>query len=133
MSFWTTIWDAIWWFFTVFVFIAYLFALFSIITDVFRDRKLPGWAKAVWLVFLVFLPFLTALVYLIVRGGGISERAAAQAQQQKAVADDYIRQVAGDGGGPAAEIAQAKSLLDAGAISPEEFTALKTAALKKAQ
>ena len=30
MPFWSTIWDTIWWFFTVFVFIAYLFALFAI-------------------------------------------------------------------------------------------------------
>lgn len=63
-SFWATIWDTIWWFLTIFIFVAYLMALFSIITDLFRDRKLGGVAKAIWLLFLIFLPFLTALAYL---------------------------------------------------------------------
>lgn len=129
-SFWATIWDTIWWFLTIFIFVAYLMALFSIITDLFRDRKLGGVAKAIWLLFLIFLPFLTALAYLIVRGGGMAERANEQAQQARAATDAYVREVAG--GGPAAEIASAKQLLDSGAISPEEFAKLKAAALAKA-
>lgn len=129
-SFWATIWDTIWWFLTIFIFVAYLMALFSIITDLFRDRKLGGVAKAIWLLFLIFLPFLTALVYLIVRGGGMAERANEQAQQAKAATDAYVREVAG--GGPSAEIASAKQLLDSGAITPEEFAKLKAAALAKA-
>ncbi len=129
-SFWTTIWDTIWWFLTIFIFVAYLMALFSIITDLFRDRKLSGIGKAIWLLFLIFLPFLTALAYLIVRGGGMAERANEQAQQAKAATDAYVREVAGSG--PAAEIASAKQLLDSGAISPEEFAKLKAAALAKA-
>ncbi|MCA0252552.1 MAG: PLDc N-terminal domain-containing protein [Actinobacteria bacterium] len=129
-SFWATIWDTIWWFLTIFIFVAYLMALFSIITDLFRDRKLSGVAKAVWLLFLIFLPFLTALAYLIVRGGGMAERANAQAQQAKDATDAYVREVAGTG--PAAEIASAKKLLDTGAITPEEYERLKAAALAKA-
>lgn len=132
MSFWTTIWDAIWWFLTVFVFIAYLFALFSIITDLFRDRKLNGGAKALWLVFLVFLPFITAIVYLIARGRGMGERSAAQMREAQAATDDYIRSVAGGEGGATAEIARAKSLLDSGAITAAEFETLKAAALRNA-
>lgn len=126
MSFWSTIWDTIWWFITIFVFFAYLMALFSIISDLFRDRKLNGWAKALWLIFLVFLPFITALVYLIARGRGMGERAQAQAKQVQDAQESYIRQVAG---GPAGEIAEAKKLLDAGAITQAEFEALKAKAL----
>ena len=126
MSFWTTIWDAIWWFITAFVFIAYLMALFSIISDLFRDRKLNGWAKAVWFIFLIFLPFVTAVVYLIARGRGMGERQEAQVREVKQAQDDYIRQVAG---GPAAEISEAKKLLDSGAITQAEFEALKAKAL----
>lgn len=126
MSFWTAIWDTIWWFITFFIFIAYLMALFSIIADLFRDRKLGGFAKAVWFIFLIFLPFVTAIVYLIARGRGMGERAERQAKQFQQAQDDYIRQVAG---GATAEIAEAKRLLDAGAITPEEFAALKAKAL----
>lgn len=126
MSFLSNLWDFLWMFLTVFVFIAYLMALFSIITDLFRDRALNGWAKAIWFIFLIFLPFLTALVYLIARGRGMGERQAAQVREVKQAQDDYIRQVAG---GPAAEIAEAKRLLDSGAITQAEFDSLKAKAL----
>ncbi len=126
MTFWTAIWDAIWWFITIFVFIAYLMALFSIISDLFRDRKLGGFAKALWFIFLIFLPFLTAIVYLIARGRGMGERAEAQAKQVQEAQDSYIRQVAG---GATSEIAEAKRLLDAGKITEAEFEALKAKAL----
>lgn len=128
MSFWTTIWDAIWWFLTIFVFVAYLMALFAIIIDLFRDRNLSGWIKALWLVFLVFLPFLTALVYLIFRGKGMGDRAAEQAREARAASEEYVRSVAGTGS-PVDEIAKAKQLLDSGAISQEEFAQLKAKAL----
>lgn len=129
MSFWSTIWDMIWWFFTAFVFIAYLFALFSIITDLFRDRKLGGFAKAIWMVLLVFLPFLTAVIYLIVRGQGMGARSAAQAEAVQQATDEYIRSVTGSGVSATTEIERAKALLDAGTISEDEFRALKAAAL----
>nr|WP_312677376.1 SHOCT domain-containing protein [Microbacterium sp.] len=106
---------------------AYLFALFAIIGDLFRDRKLNGWAKAIWIFFLIFFPIITALIYLIARGRGMGERQVAAAQQYKAAHDDYIKQVAGTS--PADQIAQAKSLLDSGAISPAEYEALKAKAL----
>lgn len=126
MSFWTVIWDAIWWFLTAFVFIAYLMALFSIITDLFRDRKLNGFFKALWFLFLILVPLITALVYLIARGRGMGERSAAAYNEAKTAEENYIRQVVGGAG---AEIAQAKQLLDDGAISQEEFDALKAKAL----
>lgn len=132
ISFWSTIWDALWWFLTIFVFVAYLMALFSIISDLFRDRELSGLAKALWLLFLVFLPFLTALAYLIVRGRGMADRSAAQAQRAKDDADAYIRSAAQGGDSPTEEIARAKGLLDTEAISPEEYATLKQAALARA-
>lgn len=131
MSFWESFWDVIWWFLWAFVFIAYLFALFAVIADLFRDRKLNGWWKAVWIIFLIFVPFLTVLVYLIARGNGMAERSAKEAQQARAAADDYIRQAAGTSASPSDEIAKAKGLLDAGAITPEEFASIKAHALSK--
>lgn len=126
-DFFSNIWDALWWFLTIFIFIAYLIALFSIIGDLFRDRKLNGLFKAIWLLFLIFMPFITALIYLIFRGNGMGERAAAQQAQAQAATEDYIRSVAG---GATAQIAQAKQLLDSGAITADEYASLKAAALK---
>lgn len=126
-GFWGSFWDLIWWFFAVFIFVAYLFALFAIIGDIFRDTKLGGGWKAVWIFFLIFFPIITALVYLIARGGSMGERQVAAASQYKSAQDDYIRQVAGTS--PSDQIAQAKGLLDSGAITQSEFDALKAKAL----
>ncbi|MBQ9917899.1 MAG: hypothetical protein IJO71_11965 [Microbacterium sp.] len=128
-GFWGSFWDLIWWFLAVFIFISYLFVLFSVIGDLFRDRKLNGWAKAAWVIFLVFFPILTALVYLIVRGRGMGERSQAQAARYEEAQAAYIKSVAGQTLTPADEIAKAKALLDAGTISQAEFDRLKVKAL----
>lgn len=120
-------WDIVWTFFWTFAFIAYLFALFAIIGDLFRDQKLNGWWKALWILFLLFVPFLTALVYLIARGPGMAERSQKAAQQAQTQTDQYIRTVASTS--PADDIAKAKELLDAGTISQAEFDTLKARAL----
>ncbi len=123
-------WSVIWMFFWTFAFVAYLFALFAVITDIFRDHKLSGWLKAVWILFLVFVPFLTVLVYLIARGRSMTERQAKSAQRAEAATTEYIRSVAG--ASPSREIAQAKELLDAGTLSQDEFEAVKARALSGA-
>ena len=129
MNFWNSFWDVIWWFLWAFVFIAYLMALFAIIGDLFRDQKLSGWWKAVWIIFLIFVPFITALIYLIARGNGMAERSQREAKQYQAATDAYIRQTAGSAASPSDEIAKAKALLDAGTISQQEYDQLKTKAL----
>ena len=126
-GFWGSFGDLIWWFLCAFVFFTYLMALFVVIGDLFRDHKLNGWWKAVWIIFLIFVPFLTLLVYLIARGKGMSERGLAQAKEYKAAQDQYIKSVAG--ASPSEEIAKAKSLLDSGAITQAEFDHIKTKAL----
>ena len=126
-GFWGSFWDLIWWFLWAFIFVAYLFALFAIISDLFRDHKLNGWWKAVWIFFLVFFPIITALIYLIARGGGMAQRSATQARQFQQAQDEYIKQVAGTS--PADEIAKAKSLLESGSITQSEYESLKAKAL----
>jgi hypothetical protein len=125
-EFWSNLGNTLLYALTFIAFIAYLFALFSVVSDLFRDRKLGGWAKAIWIVLLIWVPLLTLLVYLIARGAGMAERSVEAVQQQKAATDDYIRSVAGS---PSDEIARAKALLDAGTISADEYAALKAKAL----
>lgn len=128
MTFLSNFWDFIWLLFWTFAFVAYLFAIFAIIGDLFRDHKLNGWLKALWIIFLIFLPFLTALVYLIARGKGMAERSAAAAADAQQATNKYIREVAA-ASTPADEIAKAKALLDSGSITQAEFDALKAKAL----
>jgi hypothetical protein len=45
----------------------------------FRDRELSGWAKAGVLVGLIIFPIIGSLVYLLVRGGWVTEDSAADA------------------------------------------------------
>jgi len=120
--------DFFWYLLWIFYFTVYIFMVFLIISDLFRDHKLNGWWKAVWIIFLIFVPFLTALVYLIARGSGMAERAQKEARQVQAATDDYIRATAG-AASPSDEIAKAKALLDAGTISPAEYDQLKARAL----
>ncbi|WP_105566771.1 SHOCT domain-containing protein [Microbacterium halophytorum] len=127
MSFWETFWSVIGWMFWFTIFVAYLMALFSILGDIFRDKALKGWAKAVWVIFLIFIPFLTALVYLIARGNGMGERSAAAYAESKKQADEYIRHVAHTD--PATQIEKASQLLASGSISQAEFEQLKARAL----
>jgi NADH:ubiquinone oxidoreductase subunit 6 (subunit J) len=108
----------------VFLFAAYLMVLFTIISDLFRDHSLSGWAKAAWVLFLIVVPFLAALIYLIVRGDGMRERALAQQQDAQKQFDSYVRQTAG-GGSTADELATLARLHDERKISDQEFERAK--------
>ena len=127
--FWENVWNIIWLLFWSFAFVAYLFALFAIIADLFRDQKLSGWWKALWVIFLIFVPFLTALIYVIARGRGMAERSMKDAAESQKATDAYIRSVTSSGGSPTDEIAKAKKLLDDGTITAEEYAAIKAKVL----
>lgn len=124
-------WNVIWYFFLSFAFIAYLFALFAVIVDIFRDHALNGWLKAVWLLFLVFVPFLTVLVYVIARGESMTRRSVRDQHAAQSATDDYIRNVAGSSS-PSDQIQKAKGLLDSGVITSAEYETLKADALRVA-
>jgi hypothetical protein len=118
--------DLFWFLLWSFYFIAYLYIIIVIITDLFRDEKLNGWLKALWIIALVFVPFLTGLIYVIARGKGMAQRAQAARGGVVPESDDY-RPAASSS--PADDIAKAKALLDAGTISQGEYEALKSKAL----
>jgi heme/copper-type cytochrome/quinol oxidase subunit 2 len=120
-------WDFFWLMVYSFFLLAYLMVLFQVVADLFRDKELSGWWKALWMVFLIFLPVLTAFVYLIARGRGMARRQSELVVQARSETESYIREVATTA--PADQIAGAKALLDTGTITPGEFERLKTKAL----
>jgi hypothetical protein len=123
-SFWDFFWLLIW----TYIFVAYLMLLFHIFADVFRDRDLGGFAKALWVIFLIVAPFLSVLIYLIARGRGMAERQAGAVRQAQAETEQYIQSVA-SAPNSADQIASAKALLDDGTITQDEYQQLKAKAL----
>ena len=122
--------DVLWSMIIFFAWVAWIWILIVILTDVFRRHDIGGWTKALWTIFLVVIPFLGVLVYLLAQHDGMAERQQKDVQAQQAQFDSYVRQAAGTGGGgPASEIAKAKELLDSGAITQSEFDTLKAKAV----
>jgi hypothetical protein len=113
-----------------FSWVVWIWMMIAILSDVFRRSDLSGGAKAAWTVFLIVLPFIGALIYLAKHHDGMTERNLRNARVQQAAFDDHIKSVATNGhGGAAAEIQEAKGLLDSGTINQVEFDALKAKAL----
>ena len=120
--------DVMWTMLVFFAWVIWFWLLITVFSDVFRRHDIGGGMKVIWCIFVIVLPFLGVFVYLIAESKGMAERntkAVRSAQQQS---EEYIRSVATQGD-PAAQIAQAKQLLDSGAIDQQEFDALKKKAL----
>lgn len=118
--FWAMLW--------FFLFVAWIWVLFSVIGDLFRS-DISGWAKALWVVFVIVLPFLGVLIYLIVHGSSMQERTRSQAITMERAQRDYIKSVAGSDS-TADELAKLAELRNRGVITDTEFDAQKTALLR---
>ncbi len=114
--------------FEFFLFFAWFMCLFWVLGDIFRSKDLGGGGKTLWVIFVILIPWLGILVYVIARGKGMQERQLEQAKEMQAAQASYIQAVAGSTTATD-QIASAKSLLDSGAITQDEFTALKAKAL----
>ena len=120
--------DVFWTMIIFFFWVIWIWMLIVILSDVFRRHDVGGGKKAVWCIFIILLPFIGVLSYLFANSDGMAERRMKDVQTAQAQMDDRIRSVASTGG-PAAEIENAKRLLDSGAITQEEFDAIKAKAL----
>ena len=107
----------------VFLFVIWIWILFTVITDLFRDHEMSGWAKALWILLLVLIPYVTALVYLIARGAGMRERTIEAQAEAKKHFDEYVREEAH--ATPADELHKLNELREKGAVSDEEFQRAK--------
>jgi predicted membrane channel-forming protein YqfA (hemolysin III family) len=116
--FWTMLW--------FFLFIAWIWLLISIITDIFRSDDLSGWAKALWTLFVIIVPWLGALIYLIARGDSMQQRAMRDATERQQATRQYIQEVASTGATSSAdELTKLAQLRDSGVITADEFEAQK--------
>jgi type VI protein secretion system component VasK len=117
--------DAFWTIIEIFLWILWFWILIWILIDLFRSHDLSGWAKALWFLFIIFIPLIGVLVYLIVRGGSMHERAVQQAQQQDQQFRAYVQDAAGSQTDTADQLTKLADLRDRGVITPAEFEAQK--------
>jgi hypothetical protein len=120
--------DVFWTLLVFFAWVIWFWLLITVFADLFRRHDISGGGKALWYIFVIVLPFLGVLIYLGTQSKHMAERNMQQAQAAQSQMDDYVRSVAASSG-PAAEIENAKKLLDSGAISQAEFEQLKAKAL----
>ncbi len=118
-----------WTMFVLFIWIAWIFILVKVLSDVFRSDDMGGGIKALWVIFIIFLPFLGTFVYLIARGKGMGERDVAIYEKQQEAFHSYVKDVAGSGTSVADELAKLAELKDRGVITEAEYEAQKAKAL----
>ena len=111
---------AFWTIFMIFLWVIWFWVLITIFIDIFRSHDLSGWAKALWFLFVLFIPLIGVLVYLIVRGGSMHERAQQQARRQDREFRAYVQEAAGSQS-TADQLTKLADLRDRGVISAEEF------------
>lgn len=127
MEFWENIWVLLWFTFWFCLIVSFVAVLFWVVGDLFRDRTLNGWLKALWVVGFIFLPFLGLLIYLIARGSGMAERNERYVNISQDAQASHIRSITGVS--VSDEITQARALFDAGSITAEEYARIKEQAL----
>jgi Short C-terminal domain/Phospholipase_D-nuclease N-terminal len=109
--------------FEMFLFVVWIWILFTIITDLFRNHDMSGGLKALWIVLLIFIPYITALVYLVIYGNDMRERTLRAQAEAKHQADDYIRAAAHTS--PADELHKLHELVEKGALTEAEYEQAK--------
>ena len=123
--------NLLWTMFWFFLFVAWIWLLVVILTDVFRSRDLSGWGKALWTLFVIILPMLGVLIYLVVRGDTMSERSERAAMDWEPETRDAVP--AGDSGRSTAdELDKLARLRSSGTITEEEFQTQKAKLLAQA-
>lgn len=120
---------AFWTIFEIFLWVIWIWILIYVFIDIFRSHDLSGWGKALWFLFVLLIPLIGVLVYLIVRGSSMQDRARQEAQQQDQQFRAYVQDAAGSGGSTADQLAKLADLRDRGVITADEFEKQKAKVL----
>jgi hypothetical protein len=112
------------WFTLFFIWIWLLIIVFS---DIFRSHDMGGGAKFFWILFVIVLSYLGVFVYLIARGGKMSQHAQEDAAAADAAQKAYIRDAVGSesGASPADQLQNLANLKAQGVIDDAEFNKMK--------
>ena len=121
--------NVFWTIFEIFLWITWFWILITVFIDIFRSRDLSGAGKAVWFLFVLLIPLVGVVVYLIVRGGEMHERAEQVAQARGAAYDDYLTQNGTQSSSTADQLAKLADLHDRNVISDQEFNQEKAKVL----
>ncbi|MFE3827202.1 SHOCT domain-containing protein [Streptomyces sp. NPDC059092] len=118
---------AFWTIMVIFLWVIWIFLLFRVVVDIFRDDSMSGWAKTGWLVFTIVLPFLGVFVYLVARGKGMGRREQEHARTKIEETNRYMREAVGATGPSSAadQLAKLSEVRARGDISDEEFRQAK--------
>jgi hypothetical protein len=114
--------DIFWSILEFFLWVIWIWIMIWILIDIFRSHDLSGWAKALWFLFVLIIPLFGVLVYLIVRGGSMHDRAVQQAKDRDEALRRYVQQTSGSSPHSTAdELTKLADLRDKGVISSEQF------------
>ncbi|MEA2001590.1 MAG: SHOCT domain-containing protein [Actinomycetota bacterium] len=112
-------WSMLWFF----LFVAWIWVLVSVVTDIFRNDDMGGFAKGMWVLFVLVVPWLGVLIYLIVNGDGMAQRNMDRVNQRDQAARSYIQDAAGSS--TAEELKTLSELRTAGVLTDDEFNTQK--------
>lgn len=115
------LWSMIWLFL---IFMAF-WLIITILGDIFRSDDMSGLVKAVWIVVIIFTPYIGSLIYLIVRGGSMTERSIKNAQLREEAFREYVQQAAGPTPSTSDELARLADLHADGKLDDSEYAAAK--------
>lgn len=110
--------EVLWTLLIIFVMVQVLIATFIVLWDLIRSPDLSGGVKAAWIVGFLIVPIVVVVAYLLLRGDGIGERQLAREASSVPPAPPTTLNVA-------SELEVAKSLLDSGTISADDFQLIK--------
>jgi Short C-terminal domain/Phospholipase_D-nuclease N-terminal len=119
-----------WTMFEFFLWVVWIWIFVMVIFDIFRSHDLSGGAKALWVLFVAIIPVVGVLVYLVVRGGSMHERAARQAQRHDEAFRTYVQSAGGTS--TADQLVKLAELRDQGVITADEFAREKEKVLTSA-
>jgi hypothetical protein len=123
--------DLFWTMFIFFLWVAWFWLLISVFADIFRSDDLSGWGKAGWVMLTALMPYLGVFVYLLARGGSMTERQLRDRREVEEANAAYIRGVV-SAPSPTEELARLADLRASGALTEEEFAAQKARTLATA-